>query len=39
MGFLVDEGTPIIWRGPMVVSALTQMLRDVAWGERDSTCW
>ena len=32
MGFLVDEGTPIIWRGPMVVSALTQMLRDVAWG-------
>ncbi len=31
MGFLVDEGTPIIWRGPMVVSALTQMLREVAW--------
>jgi ATP-binding protein involved in chromosome partitioning len=35
MGFLVDEGTPIIWRGPMVVSALTQMLRDVDWGELD----
>lgn len=35
MGFLVDEGTPIIWRGPMVVSALTQMLRDVAWGDLD----
>lgn len=35
MGFLVEEGTPIIWRGPMVVSALTQMLRDVAWGELD----
>jgi ATP-binding protein involved in chromosome partitioning len=35
MGFLVDEGTPIIWRGPMVVSALTQMLRDVVWGELD----
>ena len=35
MGFMVDEGTPIIWRGPMVVSALTQMLRDVAWGELD----
>ena len=35
MGFLVDEGTPIIWRGPMVVSALTQMLRDVTWGELD----
>ena len=32
MGFLVDEGTPIVWRGPMVVSALTQMLREVAWG-------
>jgi ATP-binding protein involved in chromosome partitioning len=31
MGFLIDEGTPVIWRGPMVVSALTQMLRDVAW--------
>jgi len=35
MGFMVDEGTPIIWRGPMVVSALTQMLRDVAWGDLD----
>jgi ATP-binding protein involved in chromosome partitioning len=36
MGLLVEEGTPIIWRGPMVVSALTQMLRDVAWGELDA---
>jgi ATP-binding protein involved in chromosome partitioning len=35
MGFLVDEGTPMIWRGPMVVSALTQMLRDVEWGALD----
>jgi ATP-binding protein involved in chromosome partitioning len=35
MGFMIDEGTPIIWRGPMVVSALTQMLRDVMWGELD----
>jgi ATP-binding protein involved in chromosome partitioning len=33
MGFLIDEGTPVIWRGPMVVSALTQMLRDVDWGD------
>ena len=33
MGFMVDEATPIIWRGPMVVSALNQMLRDVAWEE------
>ena len=35
MGFLVDEETPMIWRGPMVQSALQQMLRDVAWGELD----
>jgi ATP-binding protein involved in chromosome partitioning len=35
MGFMVDEGTPIIWRGPMVVSALTQMLREVEWGDLD----
>jgi len=35
MGFLVAEGTPVIWRGPMVISALTQMLRDVAWGNLD----
>jgi ATP-binding protein involved in chromosome partitioning len=35
MGFLVEEETPMIWRGPMVVSALTQMLREVAWGELD----
>lgn len=33
MGFLVDEETPMIWRGPMVMSALTQMLREVRWGE------
>ncbi len=35
MGFLVAEDTPMIWRGPMVQSALTQMLRDVTWGELD----
>jgi len=35
IGFLVDEETPMIWRGPMVQSALTQMLRDVAWGALD----
>ncbi len=33
MGFMVDEETPVIWRGPMVVGALNQMLRDVDWGE------
>jgi ATP-binding protein involved in chromosome partitioning len=35
MGFLVEEDTPMIWRGPMVMSALTQMLREVQWGELD----
>lgn len=36
MGFMVEEDTPIIWRGPMVVSALNQMLREVNWGELDA---
>ena len=31
IGFLVEEETPMIWRGPMVMSALTQLLREVAW--------
>jgi ATP-binding protein involved in chromosome partitioning len=35
MGFLVEEDTPMIWRGPMVISALTQMLREVQWGDLD----
>ncbi|MDI3471147.1 MAG: [4Fe-4S] cluster assembly scaffold protein Mrp [Pseudolabrys sp.] len=35
IGFLIDEETPMIWRGPMVMSALTQMLRDVEWGALD----
>jgi ATP-binding protein involved in chromosome partitioning len=35
MGFLVEEDTPMIWRGPMVMSALTQMLREVEWGQLD----
>ena len=35
MGFLVAEDTPMIWRGPMVMSALQQMLRDVNWGTLD----
>jgi ATP-binding protein involved in chromosome partitioning len=35
IGFLVEEETAMIWRGPMVMSAVTQMLRDVAWGTLD----
>jgi ATP-binding protein involved in chromosome partitioning len=35
IGFLIDEGTPMIWRGPMVMSALTQLLREVEWSEAD----
>ena len=41
MGFLVEENTAMIWRGPMVMSALQQMLREVAWGDStfsSSTC-
>ena len=35
IGFLVEEETPMIWRGPMVMSALQQFLRDVEWGDCD----
>ncbi len=35
IGFLVEEETAMIWRGPMVMSAINQMLRDVAWGTLD----
>ncbi len=35
MGFLVDEETPVVWRGPMVGTALEQMMRDVNWGALD----
>jgi ATP-binding protein involved in chromosome partitioning len=35
IGFLVEEDTPMIWRGPMVQSALNQMLREVEWGPLD----
>lgn len=36
MGFMVDGDAPMIWRGPMVQTALYQMLRDVAWGADDT---
>ncbi len=32
IGFMVEDGTPMIWRGPMVQTAIYQMLRDVVWG-------
>jgi len=35
IGFMLPEDTPMIWRGPMVTSAIRQMLRDVEWGELD----
>lgn len=35
IGFLVEEDAPMIWRGPMVMSAVTQLLRDVDWGDLD----
>lgn len=35
IGFLVDAESPMVWRGPMVTSALEQLLRDTLWGELD----
>jgi len=36
IGFMVDQDTPMIWRGPMVQSAIYQMLRDVEWAKSDA---
>jgi len=35
IGFLVSEDQPMVWRGPMVASAISQMLADVAWAPLD----
>jgi ATP-binding protein involved in chromosome partitioning len=35
IGLMIDEEAPVVWRGPMVMSAVTQLLREVAWGELD----
>ena len=35
IGFMIAEDNPIVWRGPMVMGALEQMLRDVVWGDLD----
>ena len=35
IGFLVDAESPMVWRGPMVTSALEQLLRDTLWGDLD----
>jgi len=35
MGFLVEETTPMIWRGPMVISAIRTMTESVLWKDRD----
>ncbi len=35
IGFVVEEAKALVWRGPMVMGAITQLLRDVAWGRLD----
>ena len=35
MGFFLDDSSPVIWRGPMVMGLIRQFLRDVDWGEQD----
>ncbi len=34
MGFLVEKDSPMIWRGPMVMGAVEQLLHNVAWDDR-----
>ena len=35
MGFFLDDRSPVIWRGPMVMSIVRQFLNDFVWGELD----
>ena len=35
MGFLVDDNTPVVWRGPMVMKTVQQFVQNVRWGELD----
>ena len=35
MGFLVDENTPVVWRGPMIMKTIQQFVQNVRWGELD----
>ena len=35
MGFLVDDETPVVWRGPMIMKTIQQFAQDVDWGELD----
>lgn len=35
LGFMIEEGQPVVWRGPMIASALKQMLSDADWGTLD----
>jgi ATP-binding protein involved in chromosome partitioning len=35
MGFFLDDASPVIWRGPMVMGLIRQFLRDVEWGTKD----
>jgi hypothetical protein len=39
MGFLVDPTHAVVWRGPMVSSAVRQFLNDAAWGSWTTSCW
>jgi len=35
IGFVLPRGTPVVWRGPMIGTAVRQLLHDIAWGELD----